>query len=122
MAVLSIEDTVPARQECYDSELFAPNGVRMTWTIPTVPHGPTLMLRVETVATTTQDGVKRTIVQVPAGTILHALDAVPEKRPEKPTEQIDLDWNGTTVRMFLVDLQQRCERISEACVLGGCRS
>ena len=89
---------------------------------PTTSRGPRLFLRVQTIATTTRAGVKRTIVQVPAGTILQALDAVPEKRPGEPTEQVDLDWNGTTVRMFLVDLQQRCERIREACAVQGFRS
>jgi len=89
---------------------------------PTTPRGPRLFLRVQTVATTTQDGLKKTIVQVPAGTLLVALDAVPEKRPEEATEQVDLDWNGTTVRMFLVDLQQRCERVREACAVRGFRS
>jgi len=94
----------------------------MMVTRPTTPHGPKLILRAETVATTTRAGVKRTIVQVPAGAVLHALDAVPDKRPQEPTEQIELDWNGTPVRMFLVDVQQRCERVREACAVQRFRS
>jgi len=98
------------------------NEVRMMVEAPTTPRGPRLFLRVQTIATTTRAGVKRTIVQVPAGTMLQALDAVPEKRPEEPTEQIELEWNGTPVRMFLVDVQQRCECVRKAWAVQGCRS
>ena len=72
-----------------------------------------LRLRVKTVATTQDEG-KPLIVEVPEGAELIAIDDIPTDVPHESNRQVSIKWEGRTLAMFLVDIQQRCERIQAA--------
>ena len=72
-----------------------------------------LRLRVKTVATTQDEG-KPLIVEVPEGAELVAIDDIPTDVPDGSNRQVCIQWEGRTLSMFLIDIQQRCERIQAA--------
>jgi hypothetical protein len=72
-----------------------------------------LRLRVTTVATPQAEG-KPSIVEVPEGAELVAIDDIPTDVPDESNRQVSIQWEGRTLSMFLVDIQQRCEWIQAA--------
>ena len=70
----------------------------------------TFRLKTTTVATVMQDG-KRIAIQIPAAAKIVVVDPVPEQTSEDVRQQVNVRWNGENLMMFLIDIQERGERI-----------
>jgi hypothetical protein len=75
--------------------------------------GSIFRLKSSTVSTVIQDG-KWTAIQIPAGAEVSAMDLIPVNESDGKHQQIRIQWEGKTLRMFLIDLQERGERIQNA--------
>ena len=75
--------------------------------------GSTFRLKSATIATVIQDG-KWTAVQIPSGAEVSAIGAIPVQESDGKHQQIEIQWQGRTMKMFLVDLQERGEPIQNA--------
>jgi hypothetical protein len=75
--------------------------------------GQSFRLKRTTIATVMQDG-KRIAVQIPAAARIIAVDPVPEHIPDDRRQQVNVRWNGKDLIMFLIDIQERGERIQTA--------
>ena len=70
-------------------------------------------LRSRTIATVMQAG-ERIAVRIPAGAKITAIDPVPEHKSDDRRQQVNVQWHGRDLMMFLVDLQERGVRIRAA--------
>jgi hypothetical protein len=68
-------------------------------------------LRDNTIALGFDDTGKKVAVMMPAGTHVSANGPVPTEHAKDRTEQIAVNWDHRTLTMFLVDLQDRGERV-----------
>jgi hypothetical protein len=60
-----------------------------------------------------QDG-KRIAVQIPEGATVLAVHAIPGHQSGGDHQQVDVQWQGKSYTMFLVDLRERGEPIRSA--------
>jgi hypothetical protein len=51
---------------------------------------------------------------VPEGAEVVAIDDISTSVPDESNRQVGIQWEGCTLSMFLVDIQERCERIQAA--------
>jgi hypothetical protein len=72
--------------------------------------GQTFRLKSTTIATVLQDG-RRIAIQLPAAAKIVVTDPVPEHTSEDVRQQVNVRWNGENLMMFLIDIQERGERI-----------
>ena len=70
-------------------------------------------LKTATIATITDGPDNRIAVQLPAGAQIVILDQIHPDAPLDSTHQVKVDWGGKLVSMFLVDIQEKGERIPE---------
>jgi hypothetical protein len=71
--------------------------------------GQRFRLKADAIATT--DGPdKRIAVQVPAGAQIVVLDHIQTSVPLDSSFQVNVEWNGKVVSMFLVDIHEKGER------------
>jgi hypothetical protein len=75
--------------------------------------GSTFRLKSATIATVIQEG-KWTAVQIPAGAEVSTMELIPVNESEGRHQQIGINWEGKTMKMFLIDLQERGEHIQNA--------
>ena len=75
--------------------------------------GSTFRLKSATIAAVIEEG-KWTVVQIPAGAEVSAMELIPVNESEGRHQQIGIRWEGKTMKMFLIDLQQRGEHIQNA--------
>ena len=75
---------------------------------------PIIRLSQDTVALTIQGDGRKVVVTIPAGSEVAALGPIPLELIEDRAERIDVLWDGKTVSTFLVDLQERGERVRSA--------
>jgi hypothetical protein len=69
-------------------------------------------LRRSTIAIVDNDNGKKVATMIPAGAVIMALGLDPlECAARNRTEQIEVSWNGRSMSMFLIDLQERGERV-----------
>ena len=57
-----------------------------------------------------QDG-KKIVFQIPAGSEIVAIDFIPEQLSKDLLRKVNIQWQGKTLEMFLVDVQERGTRI-----------
>ena len=75
--------------------------------------GQRFRLKRTTIATVMQDG-KRIAVQIPADATIIAIDPVPECKSDDRSQQVNVQWQGKDLMMFVIDIQERGERIQTA--------
>ena len=68
-------------------------------------------LKTRTLALVLEDGGKQVALEIPAGAEIHVTDPVPLSPVTDHTERILIRWNDRTASLFLVDLQERGQRI-----------
>jgi hypothetical protein len=71
-------------------------------------------LKSATMAVHYQDGAKGTAVIVPGGSEVVSLEPIEGHNGFDRSKFIAVEWNGTTVCMFLLDLIERGERVHGA--------
>ena len=54
---------------------------------------------------------KQTAVQLPAGAEIVILEQIRLNTPLNSRQQVDVEWNGKVVSMFLVDIHEKGERL-----------
>jgi hypothetical protein len=69
------------------------------------------LLRVSTVAVGFDESGKRVAVTIPIGAKITATDIVPREPTKDNAEQVNVIWDGRSLRVFLIDLQHRGERV-----------
>jgi hypothetical protein len=67
-----------------------------------------------TMAVYQRDGYKSEAVVIPAGSEVLSVDPIESRSGFDRAKLVDVGWNGKTVRMFLLDLLERGERIDGA--------
>ena len=72
--------------------------------------GQSFRLKRTTIATVMQDG-KRIAIQIPAAAKIIAIDPVPEYTSDDRRQQVTVRWMDKDLMMFLIDIQERGERI-----------
>jgi hypothetical protein len=74
--------------------------------------GPVGQLRLNSpsMGTLIQDG-KKILFQIPAGSEIVAIDPIPEELSKNLLCKVNIQWQGKTMTMFLVDVQERGTRI-----------
>ena len=75
--------------------------------------GQRFRLKLATVATT-EYGDRPCIVQLPQGAEIVVVDGIPAHRPAEASQQVAVRWRGRKFSMFVVDIEDRGERIQEA--------
>jgi hypothetical protein len=69
-------------------------------------------LKSATIATASEDG-KPATVQIPLGSLIVVLDSVAFDSRE-PNQQVSVEWQGATIKMFAIDIRERGERVQTA--------
>jgi hypothetical protein len=77
------------------------------------PVGQRFRLKSPSMGTLIQDG-KKIVFQIPAGSEIVAVDPIPEKISNDLLCKVNIQWQGKTMTMFLVDVQERGTRIQTA--------
>ena len=68
--------------------------------------------RIKTPVIATTDGPeKRIAVQLPAGAHIVVLDHIQPNAALDSNHQVNVEWDGKVVSMFLVDIQEKGERL-----------
>jgi hypothetical protein len=73
--------------------------------------GQRLRLKTATIATSTEGPEKRIAVQLPPGAEIVVLDQIQPETPLNPTHQVNVEWDGNVISMFLVDILERGEQM-----------
>jgi hypothetical protein len=55
---------------------------------------------------------KRVAIQLPAGAQIVVLDQIPPDVPPDSNHQVNVEWEGKLVSMFLVDIREKGEPIA----------
>lgn len=71
-------------------------------------------LKSATMAVCHRDGFKGEAVIIPTGSEIVSVDPVEIRKGFDRAKLIEVGWDGKTVRMFLLDLLERGERIPSA--------
>jgi hypothetical protein len=66
-------------------------------------------LRTETTAIRCADGGKPQAVNIPSGAIVATSESI--RDPQDRTELVTVEWDSKNIRMFLLDLLERGERV-----------
>jgi hypothetical protein len=69
------------------------------------------ILREATIATVVDESGKRVALLIPTAAEITPADAVPHAPTKDCAKQINVVWEGRFVKMFLIDLQHRGERV-----------
>ena len=77
------------------------------------PVGQRFRLNSPSMGTLIQDG-KAIVLQIPAGSEIVAIDPIPAQISKDLLSKVNIQWQGKTMTMFLVDVQERGTRIQAA--------
>jgi hypothetical protein len=77
------------------------------------PVAQRFRLNSPSMGTLSQDG-KNIVFQIPAGSEIVAIDPIPEQLSKDLLRKVNIQWQGRTMTMFLVDVQERGTRIQAA--------
>jgi hypothetical protein len=70
------------------------------------PVGQRFRLNSPSMGTLIQDG-KKIVFQIPAGSEIVAIDPIPVQISKDLLSKVNIQWQGKTMTMFLVDVQER---------------
>jgi len=76
--------------------------------------GQRFRLKSPSMGTVLQQDGKKIVFQIPAGSEIVAIDPIPEQLSKNQLCKVNIQWRGRTMTMYLVDVQERGERIQTA--------
>jgi hypothetical protein len=77
------------------------------------PVAQRFRLNIPSMGTLIQDG-KKIVFQIPAGSEILAVDPIPDQLSKDLLRKVNIQWQGKTMTMFLVDVQERGTPIQAA--------
>ena len=77
------------------------------------PIGQRFRLNSPSMGTRIQDG-RKIVFMIPAGSEIIAVDPIPEQLSKDLLRRVNIQWQGRTMTMFLLDVQERAERVRAA--------
>ena len=76
--------------------------------------GQRFRLKSPSMGTVLQQDGKKIVFQIPEGSEIVAIDPIPEQLSKDLLRKVNIQWQGRTMTMFLVDVQERGTRIQAA--------